>query len=394
MSSGTYISIVLGIIIATLAIFLLIALLGSRKTRRRLNQTDILTDELERHKKENMRLRAELKRLNSMTNLFFASMIRLTAKLNPLEIANETRGLLANYLDPEKIAIFVYDEKGKRLNIITQQGLDENWIPKIIYKLGEGKVGRAAATRFPVSRSELEFGNIKEPYPVFDPDICYPLVYQDRLYGVIAISIEKISEREKNLLGVVAMMTAVALNNTRSFESIQTSAITDPLTKLYNIAHFKDRLQEEIKRAQKFQHDLSIIIIDLDNFKDYNDTFGHHAGDQLLIKLAQIFRHHFDETDTVARYGGDEFIVMCPEIKKQEAVRIAGNLLQDLQLYDFTREGQKNHPSITFSAGVSSYPDDSSNYADLIKMADEALYEAKRAGRNNVRGYKPKIEKI
>ncbi len=394
MSSGTYITIVLGVIIATLVLFLLIALMGFRKTRGRLKQTDILNDELERHKKENTRLRAELKRLNSMTNLFFASMIRLTARLNPIEIANETRGLLVNYLDAKKIAIFIYDEKGKRLNIIAQHGLNENWAPRIIYKLGEGKVGKAAATHFPVSRSEISSGNIKEPYPVFDPDICYPLIYQDRLYGVIAISVDKISEREKNLLGVVAMMTAVALNNTRSFESVQISALTDPLTRLYNIAYFKDRLQEEIKRAQKFQYSISIIIIDLDNFKDYNDTFGHHAGDQLLIKLAQIFRHHFDETDIVARYGGDEFIVMCSEIKKHDAVRIAGNLLQDLQMYDFTREGAKQQLPITFSAGVSSYPDDSSNYADLIKMADEALYEAKRAGKNNVRAYKHRIEKI
>jgi diguanylate cyclase (GGDEF)-like protein len=329
-----------------------------------------------------------------MNNLFFASMIRLTARLNPEQIANETAGLLVNYLEVNELAVFFYDEKGKRLNIVAARGLNDNWIPKIVYTLGEGKVGLAGEKRLPIGRREFDFfGQKKEPYQVFDPDICYPLIYQDKLFGVLAICRgNEFEEREKNLLGVVSTMTAVALNNTRSFESISFSASTDPLTKLFNIGYFKDRLQEELNRARRFQHSVSITIIDLDKFKDFNDSFGHQAGDQLLIKLAKVFKEHFEDTDIIARYGGDEFIIMCPEIKKQDAARIVGNLLHDLEMYDFGRV--KSGGKITFSAGVSSFPDDGGTVSELVKSADEALYEAKGMGRNTVRIHYPKVEKI
>jgi diguanylate cyclase (GGDEF)-like protein len=328
-----------------------------------------------------------------MNNLFFASMIRLTARLNPEQIATETAGLLSNYLEINELAVFLYDEKGKRLNIVAECGLNDNWIPKIVYKLGDGKVGLAAEKRLPIGRREFDFfGTKKEPYDVFDPDICYPLVHQDKLFGVVAICRgNEFEEREKNLLGVVSTMTAVALNNTRSFESISFSASTDPLTKLYNIGYFKDRLQEELNRARRFQHSVSVTIIDLDKFKDFNDSFGHQAGDQLLIKLAKVFKDHFEDTDIIARYGGDEFIVMCPEIKKHDTARIVGNLLHDLEMYDF---GGDAGSKITFSAGISSFPDDGSTVSELVKSADEALYEAKGLGRNTVRIHYPKVEKI
>jgi diguanylate cyclase (GGDEF)-like protein len=263
-----------------------------------------------------------------------------------------------------------------------------------VYALGDGKVGLAAEKRLPIGRREFDFfGQKKEPYQVFDPDICYPLIYQDKLFGVLAICRgNDFEEREKNLLGVVSTMTAVALNNTRSFESISFSASTDPLTKLFNIGYFKDRLQEELNRARRFQHSVSVTIIDLDKFKDFNDSFGHQAGDQLLIKLAKVFKDHFEDTDTIARYGGDEFVIMCPEIKKQDAARIVGNLLHDLEMYDFGRV--KSGSKITFSAGVSSFPDDGSTVSELVKSADEALYEAKGMGRNTVRIHYPKVEKI
>lgn len=383
--------------VGSLMLILIFVTIFTRRERaepRKGVRSDILADELERHKRENYHLKAELKRINSMNNLFFASMIRLTARLNPEQIANETLGLLANYLEIEELAVFLYDEKGKRLNIVAEMGIDDNLIPKIVYKLGEGKVGLTAEKRLPIGKREFEFfGMIQEPYEGFKPDICYPMVFQDRLFGVIAICRSNdFDEREKNLLGIVSTMTAVALNNTRSFESITFSASTDPLTKLYNIGYFKERLQEELNRARRFQHSVSITIIDLDKFKDFNDSLGHQAGDQLLIKLAEIFKEHFEDTDIIARYGGDEFIIMCPEIKKQDTARIMENLLHDLEMYKFAHGQVRN--KITFSAGVASFPDDGNTVSEIIKSADEALYEAKGMGRNTVRIHYPKVDKI
>ena len=395
MEAGTFILLLIGV--GSLMIMLIFVTIFTRRAKtepKKAVRSDILADELDRHKHENYHLKAELKRINSMNNLFFASMIRLTARLNPEEIANETAGLLSNYLETNELAVFLYDEKGKRLNIVAERGINDNWIPKIVYKIGDGKVGLAAEKRLPIGTREFEFfGTKKEPYEVFNPNICYPMIYQDKLLGVIAICRgSDFDEREKNLLGVVSTMTAVALNNTLSFESISFSASIDPLTKLFNIGYFKDRLQEELNRARRFQHSISITIIDLDKFKEYNDLLGHQAGDQLLIQLAKIFKDHFEDTDVVARYGGDEFVIMCPEIKKQDTARIVGNLLHDLEMYDFGR-GQSAE-KVTFSAGVAAFPDDGGSVSELIKSADEALYEAKGLGRNTVRIHYPKVEKI
>jgi len=397
MDISIFIQIILGLVVVGIVIVLISSISGLKKKTNEINQADILADELDRQKKENLHLKDELKKINSVDNIFFASMIRLTSRLKSEEIAKEMAGLLLNCLDAKEIAVFLSDEGGKRLNIVAQHGLNEDWIPRLVYELDEkydkGKVGICFEKKLPIGEREFTILGIQEPYPIFSPDICYPLFYQNKKFGVIAITCkENLGERERNLLGVVSGIAGVALNNTRSFEDITFTAHTDPLTKLYNIGYFKGRFIDELDRAKRFQHNLSVAIIDLDRFKTYNDTYGHQAGDQLLIQLAHIFKKHFDKTDTLARYGGDEFIVMCPEINKQEAAKIIEVLLRDLEMYDFTRGKEK--VKVTFSAGVSSYPDDGANGAELIKMADQALYGAKGAGRNIVQVYRPKIEKI
>ncbi|MGB3479643.1 MAG: diguanylate cyclase [bacterium] len=397
MNTGLFVQLIFAVFFLGVLIILIVALSRTKKKTRVLNSVEILADELDRHKKENLHLREELKRIASVDNLFFASMIRLTSNLKPEKIAKEIKDLLINCLDPNGTAVFLADQRNKRLTVVAHQGLNDNWLPKLVYELDNknrmGKVGVSFNEKHTISRHEFAILGLTEPFPVFEPDICYPIFFQKRRFGVIAIIRKKdLDEREKNLLGVVASIAGVALNNTRSFADITSTAHTDPLTKIYNIAYFKELMISELERSKRFQHHLSVSIIDLDKFKEYNDTYGHQAGDHLLIQLARIFEKHFAETDTVARYGGDEFIVMCPEIKKQEAARIIGNLLHDLEMYDFTRGTEE--VKVTFSAGVSSYPDDATSAIELIRLADAALYEAKGAGRNTVKVYRPKIEKI
>ena len=394
---GLFVQLLFGFFFIIVVIILIVALSKTRKKTKTLNSVEILTDELDRHKKEGIRLREELKRIDSVDNMFFSSVIRLTSLRSPDEIAREIKDLVVNSLDPTGVAVFLADQRNKRISIRAHYGLNDNWLPKIVYELDKkdklGKAGVSFNEKHPISKHEFAVLGMIEPFPVFQPDICYPIFFQERKFGVIAIMRQKnLNEREKNLIGVVSGIAGVALNNTRSFAEITDTAHTDPLTKLNNIGHFKELMRNELERSKRFQHHLSIGIIDLDKFKEYNDTYGHQAGDHLLIQLAQIFTKHFDDTDTIARYGGDEFIVMCPEIKKQEAVRILANLLHDLGLYDFTRGPKK--VQVTFSAGVSSYPDDGTSTVELIKAADAALYEAKGAGRNTVKEYHPRLEKI
>src|SRR4030042_1298339 len=336
MEIGVYVLLLLGLIIVLILFILLFTFTGSKKKVKLANQFDILADELDRHKKENIYLKNDLKRINSVDNLFFASIIRLASKLNPSDIGREISGLMQNSIDADEVAIFLADERGTRLSIIEQRGLKDDWIPKLVYEMKDerrmGKVGHCFEKKHLIIKSEYFGPKIEEPYSVFDPDICYPLFFQDKRFGVIAITREReLEERERNLLGVVASITGVALNNTRSFADITYTAQTDPLTKLYNIGYFNEKLEDELSRAKRFGHDLSVAIIDLDNFKSYNDTYGHQAGDHLLVQIGQMLISHFDKTtDTVARYGGDEFIVMCPEIAKNESAKSFSELLNDL----------------------------------------------------------------
>ena len=379
------------ILIVGLVIFIVVLFQRMQKKSEVLSQIAILTDELDRQKQENIGLRNELREITSQDNLLFSSIIRLTSRLEPIEIARETVGFLNNYLNAPIVALFFLDEKEKRLNLVAHHGLNENWIPKLVYDVGEGRVGVTAEKRIPLSPNESEVLRIKEPYPFFTPDICYPLVYQNRLFGVIAFNREKhLDEREKNIVGVVVRITSTALQNTLSMAIMRDLASIDPLTKLYNIGFFRDKLAEELNRAKRFQHNLSVAIIDLDNFKYFNDTFGHQAGDQLLIRLANIFSKYCRDTDLVARYGGDEFIVMFPETKKEESAKMVATLLSNFRMYDFA-QGEKK---IGFSAGIATYPDDGLTPSDLIKNADKALYEAKNAGRNRVMMFYHKVEKI
>ncbi len=382
--------IIAGVIVVIIADIIITAMLTSRSKAKISHQLDVVKDELGRQKNENIHLKTELKRINSMDNFFFSSMIRLTSRLNPEEIAKEVSDLLVNYLSADEIVVFLSDGRGRRLNIASQRGLNDEWIPKLIYELNDknkkGKVGTSFDKKLPIGEREFAILGINEPYPIFNPKICYPLFYQDKKFGVIAIARKyDLEERERNLLGVVSAIGGIALNNARI-------AHTDFLTQLYNVGYFRELLDNELNNARKFQHNISVAIIDLDNFKTYNDTYGHQAGDLLLVRLAQIFTKHFNTNEIIARYGGDEFIVMCPKVRKQDAARIIDQLMRDLKNYDFTLGSKK--VQVTFSAGVSSYPSDAIRATELIRQADQALYEAKEAGRNTIQTYQPRVANI
>lgn len=396
-TTGNFILVLIGAVLLVSIIFMITLFTGSRKKTRVINRIDIITDELDRQKKENVRLQEELKRILSLDNLFFSSIINLTSRPSPKDIAEEIKELLVNCLNADKVAVFLADSRGLRLTVVAHHGLNVDWLPKLIYEIDDpgkkGKVGACYEKKHRISQREFSVLDIREPYSIFQPDMCFPIFFQDKKFGVVAITrSEGLSVREIDVLGVVASIAGVAFNNTQSLADIQYTAHTDPLTKLYNIGYFKDRLREELNRAKRFQHNLSVSIIDLDNFKAYNDTYGHQAGDLLLVHLTRIFSKYFEETDLLARYGGDEFIVMFPETRKSDARKNMADLLQALETYDFTRIGKK--VEVAFSAGVSAYPDDATNESELIKLADQALYEAKGAGRSTVREYRAKVEKV
>jgi diguanylate cyclase (GGDEF)-like protein len=161
---------------------------------------------------------------------------------------------------------------------------------------------------------------------------------------------------------------------------IWSQANYDSLTQLPNRRLFRDRLDHEIKRAQREHHVVALMFIDLDHFKEVNDTLGHHMGDQLLVDAGRRIQHCVRETDTVARLGGDEFTVILPELTDATDIdRIARNLLATLSDSFLLGDEQVY---IAASIGITVFPDDASDIENLIKNADQALYAAKSSGRN------------
>lgn len=167
-------------------------------------------------------------------------------------------------------------------------------------------------------------------------------------------------------------------------ERLHALAVSDGLTQLANHRHFQDRLREEFRRAQRYDDALALILLDLDHFKVINDNFGHQQGDEVLVSAATALRAAVRETDFVARYGGEEFAVLLPKTHLAGALTVAERIAQEFRKLRFAAEGL----SVTGSFGVSGYPGRSVNTGEqLVRTADEALYRAKREGRNRIALY-------
>ncbi|MDP2755882.1 MAG: diguanylate cyclase [Nitrospirota bacterium] len=162
---------------------------------------------------------------------------------------------------------------------------------------------------------------------------------------------------------------------------VETLAITDPLTELFNRRHFSAAIEKEFNRTVRFQSPTSCLMIDIDYFKKVNDEYGHHAGDLVLKEIARIIKDHIRKIDTAARWGGEEFIVLLPETKKEDALQAAKRILEGISGHQFSGVPGK----ITVSIGAVSVPEASVDTAEkMIHASDLALYDAKAKRRNRI----------
>ncbi len=181
-----------------------------------------------------------------------------------------------------------------------------------------------------------------------------------------------------------ATMASLSLENIRLYESVHRQATHDALTQLHSHRAFQQRLQEEVLRSGRSQTPLSLIMLDVDHFKRYNDTFGHQAGDQLLRTLSAILGSFARPVDFAARYGGEEFALILPNYVRSEAVSVAERIRARVAEEPFVFNGAPTRA--TMSLGVASFPTDATTASQIVRVADERLYKAKHGGRNQVVG--------
>jgi diguanylate cyclase (GGDEF)-like protein len=215
-----------------------------------------------------------------------------------------------------------------------------------------------------------------------------PYVVQDRVIGFMCSysGQENFIDQEKfSNFQVFFNQIAIGLQKSLLYEKVEQLSITDGLTKLYSHRHFKLRLEEELVLAGRYSSPLSLLILDIDHFKHYNDHYGHVAGDHVLMEVAKILKQEAETTHVVARYGGEEMVLVAPETTKEEAVELAERIRSSVGSHAFA-VGQET-TKVTVSIGVSTFPYDAHATLDMISKADEALYAAKNRGRDRVVAY-------
>ena len=292
----------------------------------------------------------------------------------------------------EKGSLMLLDDAEKQLTIGVAFGLSDDIKRDSKVGIGEPVAGWVTESGQPLFVEDVErdqaFLAIKKTNVIRGTLMCMPLRAKDKILGVINVSKSipySFSERDFELFRSLSNQAAIAIENARLYRY----AVTDELTRLYNHRYFQHRLNEELQRADRYDSKVSLILLDIDHFKMFNDTYGHQEGDRVLKTVSKLIEKSVREVDIAARYGGEEFIVICPEKDGEGAVVPAQRIRTTIESFDFRIGGK--HVPITVSLGISCYPEMARNKFDLILFADTALYYSKDAGRNSATLYNPSM---
>lgn len=350
---------------------------------------NILTEENAQENKRVFYLQEKIKRYQSLKNII--------EELNQqLDLEAITENLTGNafssiYHHKGVCMLYLVDILTQRLKLVKTKKED----PHLVIKAKEGDIFDLWVLRH---GSPLLIEDIKKDFR-FDLEklrsldirpisslISAPFLAQERILGILRLdSPEPFSYTQDDLrfLVVLCDLGAVAIENSQLFINMQSLAVHDDLTGLYTKGYFLERLKQEIKRAIRQDYPLSLLILDIDYFKHYNDKFGHTAGDIVLKELSQNLLMSLKEANSIiGRFGGEEFAVILPNFDKKKALVISEQVRQIIEGMKIILRNQITR--ITVSIGLGSFPEDAKDEDELIMKADQAMYKAKQKGRNRV----------
>jgi len=227
--------------------------------------------------------------------------------------------------------------------------------------------------------------------------VTVPLKSKDTTFGAILVdnifTKKPIIKSDIRILTMFANHAGLAIENSRLYEEAEHLSKTDWLTGLWNSGELNKRLTVEVESSRVGDKNLSVLMMDMDNFKPYNDSMGHQRGDEAIKETALMLSQKSRGADFVARYGGEEFTIVMPNTSKKIALTIAERLKRNIENFFSTKNLPKNVPPLTVSIGVATFPYDAVDKDGLIHKADIALYEAKKMGKNKVCAYDPRLKK-
>ncbi len=317
----------------------------------------------------------------------------LTSSLQLDQVLRTIMEKIDEFLRPDNWSLLLLDEAKQELYFELAVGKASQALKDVRIKVGQGIAGWVAqhgeAVVVPdTSKDTRFFGKVDEKTKMETQSIvAVPVKFRDTCLGVIELincfGPEGFDSRDLNLLEALADFAAIALENARHVKRIHELTITDDCTTLYNARHMGFILETEIYRSQRYNYEFSLVFIDLDHFKEVNDTHGHLIGSKLLAEIGSALKTHCRLIDFAFRYGGDEFVILLPQTSKENSLNVARRLHKMIRETPWLEHtGLKVR--ITPSVGVASYPVDSKTKEGLLHLADEAMYLVKNANRDSV----------
>ena len=316
----------------------------------------------------------------------------LTSSLNLDSIMQTIMEKVAAYFRPDTWSLLMTDDEHHELYFAIAVGDASASLKSVRLRIGEGIAGWVAQHGTPllvpdVTKDERFSSRVDEMTRWKTRSIlCVPLSSKNRILGVIQlVNVEPhaFGPDQLMLLQAVADYAAIAIDNARAVEKIQELTITDDCTGLYNARHLYDSIETEVNRSARFGYQFSVIFLDLDHFKQVNDNCGHLIGSRLLAEIGASIKSRLRLIDYAFRYGGDEFVILLPQTKKECAVVVARRLRDHLRNTQFQFEGGISL-NVRASIGVATYPEDAQSSHDLIRQADEMMYNVKNTTRDAI----------
>jgi diguanylate cyclase (GGDEF)-like protein len=335
------------------------------------------------------------RREKAQVERLIAMISALSLSANCEELYRTVVDMATDLLRADSGSLMLLEEDGEVLQVKAAKGMHPALARSMRVRVGAGIAGRVAGSGLPLLVADIEKDSrtaiLNRPRFRTKSFLSVPLKLRERIIGVLNLADKEnngiFSQSDLNVLAAFADHVALMTERTRAFERtslLEELSVTDPLTGLYNRRLLEKRLDEEISRSRRQGQNFSLLMIDLDNFKAYNDLCGHPGGDQALKKTAALLQGSAREMDVVARYGGEEFCVLVPGTAKKESVFVAERIRRAIENEPFPRQKELPQGRLTASIGVAAFPENGESAADLLRAADAALYQAKGEGRNRI----------
>lgn len=335
---------------------------------------------------------AELSRQSQELTIFHDVAKALTSSLDLDSILQTIMDKMAEYFRPETWSLLMLDHEKNELYFAIAVGDASESLTNVRLKVGEGIAGYVAKHGerliVPDVAADPRFAKRIDEMTKWETHsvICVPVRSKLRVLGVIQlvnVDMQNFGDQEQFFLQALCDYAAIAIENARSVEKIQELTITDDCTGLYNARHLYKTLETEVYRSSRFGYEFAVVFIDLDHFKQVNDTHGHLVGSKLLAEIGYLVKAQLRLIDYAFRYGGDEFVVLLPQTGKDSALVVARRLRDSLRTSMFCKEEGLNL-NVRASMGVATYPHDAKSPHDIIRQADEMMYLVKNTTRDNI----------